>query len=212
GVGSGRIAARRAADHRGDAFTVGARRGYSGERRQRRQDVDGADLLLDRPAGMRAAGQPHDPRDAQRRLVEEHPVLLLAVLTEALAVIGDDGDDGAVEARVAFERGDQPADAGVDVGDLAVVRRCLEARVEWRRWLVRRVRVVEVHPGEEWLRAAAVQPGERRVDHRVAAPLHLQLLAVAEAWKLRVEQVEALREAVGRAEDERAGEAAGAVT
>ena len=50
-------------------------------------------------------------------------MLLLAVLAEALAVVGDDRDEGAVEAAAALERRDQPADAGVDIGNLAVVGR-----------------------------------------------------------------------------------------
>ena len=111
-------------------------------------------------------------------------------------MVGDDGDERAIEAAGPLERRDQAADAGVDVGDLAVVRRRLEAGRERRRRIVRRVRVVEMHPAEERLRAAAVEPLHRRVDDRVAAPLHLQLEPVAEAGEVGVEGVEPLREAV----------------
>ncbi len=144
----------------------------------------------------------------QHAVVEKHPVLLLAVLAEALAVIGDDRDERAVEAAAALERRDQAADARVDVGDLAVVRRRLEAGGERRRRIVGRVRVVQMHPAEERLRAAAVEPLHRGVDHRIAAPLHLQLEPVAEAGEVGVEGVEPLREAVRRGEDEGADEAA----
>ena len=70
-------------------------------------------------------------------------------------MVGDDGDEGAIEAAGPLQRRDQAADAGVDVGDLAVVGRRLEAGGERRRRIVRRVRVVQVHPAEERLRAAA---------------------------------------------------------
>ena len=110
----------------------------------------------------------------------------------------------------ALERRDQAADAGVDVGDFAVVGRRLESGGERRRRIVRRVCVVQVHPAEERLRRAG-RATQRRVDDRLAAPLHLQLEPVAEAGEVGVEGVEPLREAVRRGEDERADEPAGAV-
>ena len=126
-------------------------------------------------------------------------------------MVGDDRDDRAIETAATLERGDELADARVDVGDLAVVGRGLETRGERRRRIVRRMCVVEMHPAEERLRAGGVEPFHRGVDDHVAAPLHLQLGAVAEPGKVGIEGIEPLREAVRRGQDEGADEPAGAI-
>ena len=53
----------------------------------------------------------HDPRHAERRVVDEDAVRALAVLAEALAVIGRDEHDRAVHLALVVERLKQPARA-----------------------------------------------------------------------------------------------------
>ena len=71
---------------------------------------------------------------AERAFVEEQAVLLLAVLAQALAVVGDDRDERAIEAAACARAPSisRPMQR-VDVGNLAVVGRRREARVERRR-------------------------------------------------------------------------------
>ena len=74
---------------------------------------------------------------------------LLAVVAERLAVIGGDGDEVSGVARL-NEAADQP----IDRGDLAVVRRRGEPRLQIRRRIVRIVRIEQVHPQERTARPA----------------------------------------------------------
>ena len=127
------------------------------------------------------------------------------MLAERLAVIANDGND-----RVrAIDRREQSADLRVDVGNLAVVR--LRVR---RRRRVRRVRVVQMHPCEERLPAALLQPGKRAIDGGVAAPLCLEHVCFVRrvARNLVVVQIEAATQPESMIEHERADERAGAIS
>ena len=96
-----------------------------------------------------------DHRHVQRRFVKQKAVRQLAVLAERFAVIAGDDDDRVA----AIDRREQARHLRVDVRDLAVVR--LRIR---RRRRVRRVRIVEMHPGEERARVVLPQPRQRAVD------------------------------------------------
>ncbi len=80
-------------------------------------------------------------------------MLFFAVIANPFAVIGHHRDQRAIELSRLLEGGDQPRNAAVDVCDFAVVRRGTEPRFERSRRIVRRVRVVEMNPGEERLSA-----------------------------------------------------------
>ena len=62
--------------------------GNPGQAQHRRRDIDDADGLAMIAGGDARAGD--DERDAQRTVVEQHPVRALAVLAEALAVVAED--------------------------------------------------------------------------------------------------------------------------
>ena len=57
-------------------------------------------------------------------------MLMLAVVAERLAVVGDEGDDGPVEERPLAQAVEEAADERVRVGHLAVVRARGEALAE----------------------------------------------------------------------------------
>ena len=88
-----------------------------------------------------------DERHGERRVVREQPVRRLAVFAERLAVIGGDDDDRVVERVSGTKPVEQAAEHRVRIGDFGVVRRA--ARAIFGRCVVRRVRIEQVHPGEE---------------------------------------------------------------
>ena len=65
----------------------------------------------------------HDPGHAKRRVVDEHAVRALAVLAEALAVVGRHEHDRASGLARCVERLQQAPELAVDERDLAVVGR-----------------------------------------------------------------------------------------
>ena len=119
-----------------------------------------------------------DERNAQRRLVDEIAVHVLAVLAERLAVIRGHHDQRVVEGVVLSQRADQPAHQRVGPGHCSVVRTSRVLLLEWRGRLVGRMRIIEVDPGKEaGLPLQALQPGDRVGDDQiagaaVAVPIH----------------------------------------
>ena len=80
----------------------------------------------------------HDPGHSKRRVVDEDPVRALAVLAEALAVVGRHEHDRARGLAPGVERLQQPRELAIDECDLPVVRRlAVSARPDLRRRLVR---------------------------------------------------------------------------
>ena len=143
---------------------------------ERREHVD-APRHRRRHAGA-DRGPGHEEGHEDRRVVHEEAVRLLAVLAEALAVVGGDEHERAGEGARLLEPPQQPRELLVDERDLAVVRRIGEARGEARGRLVRRVRVVVVDPQEE--RAAVrgrVHPPQDGVRRRVGEALDVQRAA-----------------------------------
>ena len=140
---------------------------------RRRQQVDLAGGHREAPAGA-YPGAAHDPRHPHRRVVGEQPVIRLAVLTQALSVVGDHHDQDllAVGQPGLLE---QPTELGIHVGDLAIVRTLAVPLGEGRRRLEHGVRVEQVDPLEETLAGLeSVEPVAGRVDGASGAALRVE--------------------------------------
>ncbi len=139
------------------------------------------------------------------------------MFAELLAVIAEHDHDRVGKPSARLERLEQAAHLAVGVGDLGVVganmaRRKL--RGELGGGVVRRVRIVEVHPAEERARVGLAQPGERACHHLVAAALDGIEPGPDVGGEVEVVKIvrEALRNAPAAVEYEGADEAAGAIT
>ena len=129
---------------------------------------------------------------------------VLAVLAEALAVVGRHEQERRRRRTPLVDPAQQAPELGVDEGDLAVVGRrgsdhCLGG------CLVGRVRVEVVHPEEEGGVASLgrAQPGECRVRGPVGGPLHVRSAArVLATGQVVVVAVEAAVEAEAALERE----------
>ena len=160
-----------------------------------------ADLLADDDAGRQAVAA-HDERHVQRRVVEQHAVLGLAVVAEALAVVAGHHDQRRPAAL--WQAVQEVAGRPVGRGHLGVVGRVRIPLGEGLGRGVGRVRVVEVHPEQE--RAVRVrtrlQPAGRVARHLGAGPLEIgQRDRRAAGREAVVVLVEALREAVAPRQD-----------
>ena len=128
-------------------------------------------------AGTRPAATPGPAMihgTLQRGVVDEQAVGALAVLAEALAVVGGHEHERARERPLLFERAQEPRDLRVHERDLAVVGRGAEPLGQLAGRLVGRVRVVVVHPQEERARRSprgAAQPAQRGVGGGVGEAL-----------------------------------------
>ena len=174
--------------------------------------VHRAHLPLDAHAAQFREGCRHDERHVHRVVVDEVAVRPFAVPAEALSVVADHHDGRLTVETVRLQPRQQPPHLLIGEGDLAVVEAGHAARAELRaeglRRLVGRVRVVEVDPGEERLLRAALEPGQRSVDHLVGGPLHaaeVEVLVLLQVEAIVVD-LEALVEAPPAVEDERADE------
>ena len=167
------------------------------QRLDRRRQVDAAHLLANH--ARRQAGGPDDQRHLERRVVQEVPVVVLAVLTERLAVVrGHHEHRGrGVEAR------DERAERRVGVGHLAVVRPPAGQLQVLCRRLVGIVGIEQVHPGEPRLGRTGVEPSADRGDHVSGGALQFREgdRRGRGAPEVRVVEVEAAVEAVGRIEN-----------
>ena len=113
---------------------------------QRRRQIDAAHERRHAAARRQAPRPRQDHRHAQRRLVDEDRVRVLAVLTEALAVIADDGDDRGRQTAGAIQPIQHRTDRGIVERDLSIVGAVRKLFAKRRRRIVRIVRVVEVQP------------------------------------------------------------------
>ncbi len=133
------------------------------ERSQHRgDDVDRAHRSTVELPGGEQPWHPQNERNLDRGVVDEDRVGLLAVLAEALAVIGGDHDESSPGEPERVDLVEQDAEPAVGRGDLGVVRRGGAQAVGDRRF-VGLVRVEEVDPEKEPPRASlgrpVVQPG-----------------------------------------------------
>ncbi len=179
---------------------------------QRRRDVDAASDRLCHDAG-RHAGPGDQQRHADRRVVEKDAVGVLAVLAEALAVVGGHQHERGLACRPFLDPAQQAAELRVDEGDLAVVGRPPAGHVLGRR-LVGRVWVEVVDPKKErgGLRAGrrrGVEPAQRGLGRGVGGALDVgRATGVLAAREVVVEHEEAAVEAEAALQRE-AGDEAG---
>ena len=115
-----------------------------------RHDVDERDELraLDTVELLEGCGD--DKRHMCRRFVDEETVLDLTVLSQTLAMISRQHNEGVIRNTTTAESFQKSADLGVRVGNLTQVwlARVLRTVRFGRR--IRRMRVVQVHPKKEW--------------------------------------------------------------
>ena len=147
-------------------------------------------------------------RHAQRRLVEQDAVRLLAVLPQRFTVVrGHDGQQ-ILDESARLEVREQPAELRVAESDLRIVGVC-EALLPSLDDDVGLVRIEEVHPDEEALiRTDPGEPRDRVVHHLVGGALDLvrrQLFAGPGRRRdpRRPVDLEALGQAEARVEHER---------
>ena len=177
------------------AFHRPARRDAARQVQQRRRHVDAAGHDRGDDTG-RHPRTGHDPRHAQRGVVDEDAVGLLAVLAQSLAMVRGHEDEGARRPALRLQEPQQPAELRVHEGDLAVVGAAGEPRREVRRRLVGRVGVEVVDPEEPRGRRPRFQPRPGRGRRLVRGTLHVGRAApVLAVGQVIVVHVEPAREA-----------------
>ncbi len=151
---------------RGPARPARGRRREPEQVEDRRQEVHAPELSAHPPTRRQPARPGEDERHAQGGVVDEELVFVLAVVPEALAVVGRDDDEGVQGLARLLQPLEKPSDLRVGVGHLAVVGYRPEALPPGGRGVVRRVGVEDVDPGEERPVAGGSQPRQRRVHDR----------------------------------------------
>ena len=186
--------------------SLGNLRPHQGE--DRGHDVDEAHGEIDLTCGGLRAGHPHDERHAKGTLVDEEPVVQLAVLAEHLPVVPGDDDEGRVVEAELPELLHDLAHAVVRERDLALVGLPLPLGSEGLGRLVGVVGVVEVDEEEEGPVLVLVQPLPREAGRLV--PLALaQVADLVDGLEAVVVAVEALADAELPVENERADDGPG---
>ena len=166
------------------------------DRRHQIDVLDGPGHAMSR---VTRARELHDERHADGLAVEKQPVLPLAVIAEALAVIRQQHDEGLVVEAAAAERRHQASHQLVGVRNLPVVGRVLRKA---RRRRVGRVRLVQVHEQEEPRRRPRVEPSIHGRDGVGAIALDVAEGDLGRGRRQRVVvDVEAGAETGGRAHD-----------
>ena len=74
---------------------------------------------------------------------------VFAVLAKSFPVVAGGNDEGRVEEGASLQPVKQAADLRVRLSDFAIVGNALRLGTPFGRRIVRRVRIVEVHPEEE---------------------------------------------------------------
>ena len=190
------------------------RRRHAEEVKRGRHHVDDPDLIGDLP--YRHVRSRDDEGNANRGIVDEEAVLLLAVLAEHLAVIANHDHQRLGEPPARGQGVEQAADLCVGrrhFGVIRTVHRGGKARAIGFGSLVRRVRIVQVHEREERPIAILCNPCERGIDDFGAGPLdvvHARRGVEFLEVEIVEEAIEALRNAPAPVEDEGGHESAGA--
>ena len=115
--------------------------------------------------------RPDQEGDVRHAVVDEEAVRAFPVIPEALAVIAQDDEDGAVVDTERLQLSHEAPKLTVGKGNLAVVRTLLVSGREWLGRPVGGVRVVQVNPGKEWRAAGLPNPRQGLVHHFVGRPL-----------------------------------------
>ena len=156
----------------------------------RRHDVDVLNDVGDAPACARVAFLLDNQRHVDRFVVDEEPVLLLAVVAEPFSVIRQQDDRRPVVQLMRLQVLDQESDDFVGVRDLSVVGRVF--RKTFRR-RVRLVRLVEMEEEKRARGAGGCEPLLGNRFRRAAVALHLTDARVERRLRhLAVEEVESL--------------------
>src|SRR5205807_46098 len=74
-------------------------------------------------------------------------------------------DECIVVPPALFQVSEELAQRRISIGNLAVIEPVLIYVGVWRRWLVRIVRVVQMHPGEMRSGGVSIEPGFRVLLH-----------------------------------------------
>ena len=157
--------------------------------------------------------EPQDERDGRGGVVDEEAVGALAMLAEALAVVGGDDDDRPVQDAFLPRPVDDLPDERVDIGDLAVVeapRPAGEVALERLGGIIWGMRVVEMDPAEEAPVSEPFEPIQEGLDDLPSLALdgiEAGLLVLGQVEVVEV-AVEALVQAPAGVEDEGADERA----
>ncbi len=174
-----------------------------------RCEVHGGDAARHGHA-RRHVGPGEEERNVQRRLVQEHGVGDLPVLSQRLTVIGQHRHHGVLLVARGAQPIDQPPELRVGECDLAVVRPARKRSPVRLRRVVRGVGVVKVHPDEERRVPRPGEPGEGGVDHVARGTLRTGARDRA-VLEVLAECVEPLPEAEGGGDGVGAHEGRGAV-
>src|SRR5436309_451086 len=120
-----------------------------------------------------------------RFVVQENAVMLFAVLSKRLAMIGHDCNKGVVESSSFSQIVDQLSNDRVGVGNFSIVGFCLIASSIRLRRSVRVVRVVEMNPKKKRTTGMLAQPHRGTAQHLFSATLQavIVVFAVAPAVK-----------------------------
>src|SRR3989442_1843948 len=146
---------------------------YAKKRKGRRHHVYDSHLI--RNDAGRDARTADEERDMRRSFVDEEAVRQFAMFTEHLTMIGNDDDEGFVEAAIGTKRCEEAPDLRVRVRNFGVVRavsRSWEARPKRLGGFVRCVRVVKMDPGKELALRLRPEPLEGTVDDLGSRPLN----------------------------------------
>ena len=133
---------------------------------------------------IRDDGAPDDQRHSRHALVHEQSVRALAVFAQALSVIADEDDEGALAQVAGVEEGQHAADLRIHECDGALIPGRPVGPALGR--VVRRVRVVEMQPSEKPRTRRRVQPGQRVIDDLVGRPPHIVEVEVIASSRVEV--------------------------
>ena len=179
-------------------------------REHRGHDVDVAHGLFDDATGEISEGPSQDERHMSGGVVDEVAVEALAVLTQPLAMVAGENEEGLVQNTTTLEAFAQHADERVGIGHLAVVRVVGILGAEGLGGLVGVVGLEEVDPQEEGRVPRLVEPLEGVLDGLSSIALHLTDIdrrLVGVEIKVVVVVIEAAANAPARIENEGTDEA-----
>ena len=119
----------------------------------RRENVGGSDLVVDRGSGSVRSGQFEDERHMKRGIVQKDAVSLFTVLAESLAMVSDNDNQRGIVPPLFLQIVEECLQCRIRVRDLTIVGTMLiDLRVRGRR-LVRIVWIVKMYPDEAFPRA-----------------------------------------------------------
>src|ERR1700694_1031898 len=122
----------------------------------RGKNVDQLHRYVDRPSRLPRLREFHDQGNLKRFTIEKNPVLLLAMLIEAFAMIGEEQDERLVIDAFSLQITDEISDDCVRGGNLAVVMIRVPAEVRLGR-SIGGGRLIQGQEKKEWWANFAVE-------------------------------------------------------